>query len=207
MPSCLVILPRPLHCWWLSTILLLSAEAAHAATLQLAWNPNPEPNIAGYKIEFGNQPGVHPNVIDVGNQTSWQLSGLTDGLPYYIAVRAYNMSGVLSPPSVEVSSRVGVAFSVRGDFDGDRRTDPVVFRPSTGEWFWAQSTSNHGGRSMGRSRRYPRCWRLRRRFDNRPCCFSALKPRLVRPALQQRLHAGESSTVGHPGRYPNTRRL
>src|SRR5207344_2288550 len=119
------------------------AEAAHAAVLTLAWNPNPEPDIAGYKIEFGNQPGVHPNVIDVGNQTSWQLGGLTDGLPYYIAVRAYNTSGLLSLPSVEVSRRVGVPFSVRGDFDGDRKTEPAVFRPSTGEWFLARSTSNY----------------------------------------------------------------
>src|SRR5262245_10812681 len=44
--------------WCLCAALLLSSEAAHAATLTLAWDPNPEPNVAGYWIEYGNQPGV-----------------------------------------------------------------------------------------------------------------------------------------------------
>ena len=31
---------------------------------------------------------------------------------------------------------------VRADFDGDRRTDPSVFRPSTGAWYYLKSTTN-----------------------------------------------------------------
>jgi hypothetical protein len=77
--------------------------------LTLAWNPNPEPNIAGYIIEYGNLPGVRPFSINVGNQTTWQFNGrLIDGMPYYFVVRAYNTSGTYSGPSIEVSRRVGI---------------------------------------------------------------------------------------------------
>jgi uncharacterized protein (DUF2141 family) len=33
------------------------------------------------------------------------------------------------------------AFSVRADFDGDRKTDLVVYRPASGTWFWLRSNS------------------------------------------------------------------
>ena len=71
--------------WGVSATLLIWAGSADAATLTLAWNPNPEPNITGYVIEYGNLPGVRPNVIDVGNQTSWQFNGLVGGMPYTLS--------------------------------------------------------------------------------------------------------------------------
>src|SRR5262249_8162895 len=108
--------PRPFRYWYVCATLLFSAQAAHAASLTLAWDPNPEPNIAGYVIEYGNQPGVRPFSIDVGNQTTYQLNGLIDGMPYYFAVRAYDTFRMFSGPSIEVSRRVGVPLSVAGDF-------------------------------------------------------------------------------------------
>ena len=130
--------PRPFRYWYVCATLLFSAQAAHAASLTLAWDPNPEPNIAGYVIEYGNQPGVRPFSIDVGNQTTYQLNGLIDGMPYYFAVRAYDTFRMFSGPSIEVSRRVGVPLSVAGDFNGDFRSDVGLFRPSTGTWYIGQ---------------------------------------------------------------------
>ena len=81
----------------------MQASVAHAAALTLAWDPNPETDIAGYIVHYGTQSGVHTSQIDVGNQTQFIVSGLTDGQQYYFAVQAYNTAGTRSPLSLEVS--------------------------------------------------------------------------------------------------------
>ena len=72
-----------------------------AATVTASWNPNPESNIAGYKISYGTQSGVYTTVVDVGNTTSWPVT-LAGPQRYYFAVQAYNTSNLLSPYSAEV---------------------------------------------------------------------------------------------------------
>src|SRR5262245_316522 len=108
----------------------LWASAAEAASVTLAWNANPEPDIAGYVIEYGNLPGVRTSgQIAVGNVTTFQVNGLTDGLPYYFSIRAVNTSGVQSGPSIEVSKRVGIPNTAFADFDGDRHAEVGIYRP------------------------------------------------------------------------------
>jgi hypothetical protein len=75
-----------------------TASAVDAATA--SWDPNPEPNIAGYKISYGTQSGVHGTIIDVGNVTTFQLN-LPAGQRYYVVVQAYTTTGELSPKSAE----------------------------------------------------------------------------------------------------------
>ena len=81
--------------------------------LTLAWDPSSDPNVAGYRLYFGNQPGVYTQSVDVGKVGAYQINGLTNGAPYYFVVKAYNSAGILSAPSIEVSRRVGVPFAVR----------------------------------------------------------------------------------------------
>src|SRR5690242_5270560 len=86
---------------WVSLILIFTAQPATAASLTVAWDP--EPNVAGYVISYGTQSGVYTSSINAGLQTMQQVGGLADGTVYYFIVRAYDAAGVLSPPSAEVS--------------------------------------------------------------------------------------------------------
>jgi hypothetical protein len=60
--------------------------------------------VTGYKMHFGTAPGVYPNNIDVGNQTSYTVTGLQAGTLYYFAVTAYDTSSAESGYSNQVSA-------------------------------------------------------------------------------------------------------
>jgi hypothetical protein len=64
------------------------------------WHPIRD--LAGYKVYFGLASQTYGPPIDVGNQTTYTLSGLTDGIQYYIAVTAYDTSRRESAFSNEV---------------------------------------------------------------------------------------------------------
>jgi IPT/TIG domain len=80
--------------------LLLLAWAAPAFASTLAWNPNPETNIAGYRVAYGTQTGVYGQPIDVGNVTSWNVSVPAPG-QYFFVVQAYDTDGQFSVYSSE----------------------------------------------------------------------------------------------------------
>jgi hypothetical protein len=46
--------------------LLSVSTQLHAATVTAMWNPNPEPNIAGYKVSYGTTSGSYTTTVDVG---------------------------------------------------------------------------------------------------------------------------------------------
>ena len=83
--------------------LLLTANDAVAGQITLAWDPSAD-TVAGYTIYYGTESGSYSGQVDVGNQTSGTVPGLTDGVRYYFAVKAYSSSGMFSGPSNEVSS-------------------------------------------------------------------------------------------------------
>jgi hypothetical protein len=74
----------------------------NAASPTLAWNPNTEPEVAGYRIYFGKAMGNYESVIDVGNQTTYNFSDLEDGKAYYFVVTAYDILGRESDFSSEL---------------------------------------------------------------------------------------------------------
>jgi hypothetical protein len=79
------------------------APAAHAATAALSWDANTEPDIGGYIAFWGTSPGSYDNQADVGNVTSYPITGLSEGTTYYFAVKAYDTSTNTSAFSAEVS--------------------------------------------------------------------------------------------------------
>jgi len=93
--------------WMIAAVVLLGAARVDAQTVTLAWDPNGEPDLAGYVIGYGTAPGQTQKTVDVGLATQWTLSGFTSGHTYYFRVYAYNTSGFRSAPSAEVSTTIG----------------------------------------------------------------------------------------------------
>ena len=91
------------------SFLLFHLQIAFGAALSLSWNPNGEADLDGYKIYYGTSPGNYGPPIDVGDVTSYSLSGLIEGVRYYIALAAYDTSDNESGKSGEVN---GVAQSI-----------------------------------------------------------------------------------------------
>jgi hypothetical protein len=96
----------------------LLIQPADAASVTLAWDPNTEPDVAGYKVYYGKASGTYESVVDVGNQTTYNILGFQDGETYYLAVTAYNVYGLESgfsdeviypgPPFVTISLSTGL---------------------------------------------------------------------------------------------------
>ena len=74
--------------------------AVTKATLE--WDPNSEPDLAGYKLHYGLASRSYDTTIDVGNRTTYTITDLSVGETYYIAATAYNTSGLESGYSNEV---------------------------------------------------------------------------------------------------------
>jgi hypothetical protein len=102
---------------WLATsvfigsLVTFGATRADAGSLTLAWDPNAEPDLAGYILWYGTQPGTYTASVDVGNQTSYHVGNLNDGATYYFAVQAYDARGAASARSSEVSAAVPVVLT------------------------------------------------------------------------------------------------
>jgi hypothetical protein len=89
----------------LIAIIALSGKAL-ANDSELTWQPNNEPDIAGYKVLWAKQSATYVNSADVGLQTSFVFPELEPGT-YYAAAQAYDTAGQYSPYSDLVSFTVG----------------------------------------------------------------------------------------------------
>lgn len=79
----------------------------------LAWDTNKERYLGGYRIYYGNASRSYNQILDVGNKTTYTITDLSENLPYYFAITAYNRRNIFeSEFSNEVSigaSRIVVA--------------------------------------------------------------------------------------------------
>jgi hypothetical protein len=74
-----------------------------AANVTLAWDPSPDPQVAGYRIYYGVATGNYTNSAPVGMVTTATLTGLVVGTKYYFAATAFDTNGVESIFSNETS--------------------------------------------------------------------------------------------------------
>ncbi|NVM23550.1 MAG: fibronectin type III domain-containing protein [Desulfobacterales bacterium] len=107
-------------------IVFLSAQNAHPAGVILAWDPNSEPDLAGYRI-FCRQEGESYNYgapAWEGTEPSCAVYDLDYETTYYFVAKAYDTSGNESGDSNEVRYELPVSNADFGGF-GTAGTDEI----------------------------------------------------------------------------------
>lgn len=75
------------------SIILASATLSQAVSLSIAWNPNSEADLAGYKLYYDNNlNGDYQNVVNVGMVSEYEITNLPCGTTYRIAMSAYDVN-------------------------------------------------------------------------------------------------------------------
>jgi hypothetical protein len=92
---------RPIAVFNLIIVFLILAAPASAQDVTLAWDPNAETDLAGYKVYIGNASRTYGTPVVIGTQTTYTFTGLVPGT-YYFAVTAVNTAGLESGFSNEV---------------------------------------------------------------------------------------------------------
>lgn len=95
--------------FWLNSAvasLLMLPAITDGGSVRLAWAPNRETDLAGYRIYHGTRSRVYDRVIDVGKITSFRVKDLQPSVRYYFAVTAYDDAGNESNFSEEVTAVV-----------------------------------------------------------------------------------------------------
>ena len=115
---------------------LTIAAPLQAATVTLAWDPNPEPNVTNYNVFVSTHFGSFSAGVPVGNRTMWTFTGLQGGVQYYFAVQAESSSGV------SALSQIGYVMphpnlpgteQSRSDFNSDGKFDLIWQHQTTGQ--------------------------------------------------------------------------
>src|SRR5262245_39823502 len=111
----LILLKRLQYLFVVTPLLILTVwlAQARAGQLQFAWDApttntdgTPLTNLAGYHLYYWQGSSETPQSVDVGNQTTYMLTGLVDGATYSFAVTAYNTLGVESSDSQAITATV-----------------------------------------------------------------------------------------------------
>lgn len=91
---------------WLAVAIVSFFCACKVEALTITWDANKEADLAGYKVYYGISSGNYHTNVDVGNQTSYKISGIENNKNHYIAVTAYDTSGNESEYSKELTGSI-----------------------------------------------------------------------------------------------------
>jgi hypothetical protein len=96
-----------------AAIIFLNTSDLFAGSATLSWDPpttnedgTPLTDLAGYKIYYGTSSGNYSQSVDVGKVTTYTAGNLTEGVTYYFAATAYDISANESKYSNEVSKTI-----------------------------------------------------------------------------------------------------
>src|SRR5215471_18667931 len=71
-------------------LLLLPARPASAWSVTLGWNAVTNAPVSGYRVYCGTASQTYTTTYDAGNSTQMTVSGLSNGVTYYFAMKSYN---------------------------------------------------------------------------------------------------------------------
>lgn len=92
-----------------AALVLAAATSVHADVVTLAWDQNPEVDVAGYRLSYGTASGVYSTVVDVPGKTTLTVAvTVAGGARYFFTIQAYNTGGMVSPFAPEIFSDVAV---------------------------------------------------------------------------------------------------
>lgn len=84
----------------------LAAIPLPVHSVTLAWNASPSSTIAGYHLYYGGASQAYTNTIDAGASTLLTVSNLAPQATYFFAVTSYDVLGLESAFSSEISYTV-----------------------------------------------------------------------------------------------------
>jgi len=127
---------------------------AQAAQVTLAWDASTSSGVAGYEINYGQTSGSYATQVDVGNQTSYTVTGLHDGAIYYFAAKAYDTARTTqSDFSNEVSQTIAASAAPTANFSASSTsgtapltvtfTDSSTGNINTNGWSWKFCNGNN----------------------------------------------------------------
>jgi hypothetical protein len=71
---------------------LFNSTNLFAANVKLAWDPVIDSNLGGYEIHYGLSSHNYTQVVDVGNETQFEIVNLQEGQTYYFTASAYDLT-------------------------------------------------------------------------------------------------------------------
>jgi len=84
--------------------------------LRIAWPPNPEPDVAGYRVHYGRFDGfAYEHYIDAGTDTTVLIDGLTVGDTVAVTAHDFLCDGILDRPEGHESD---FTMAIRGPWAG-----------------------------------------------------------------------------------------
>jgi len=87
-------------------LVCLPTLRATPPSVVLDWDASVDPTVAGYNLYYGSASRGYTNVVAAGAATTAAVSNLTVGATYYFAATTYNLAGLESDYSAEVSYTV-----------------------------------------------------------------------------------------------------
>ena len=130
------------------SFLALTSVIAFSAEIKLAWDPNTESDLAGYKIYYGTfaRTGTDPKscnlcgytaVVPIGNVATYTISNLVSGQTYYFSVTAFdtfqNESGfsneVSGAATIPISTQYTLTANIIGSGSVSKNPDKSTYNP------------------------------------------------------------------------------